>query len=187
MSSSSPLSSALGPRNQRKTFSASRLLFLPSKYWGVSGIHLKILKCTAIRFRLLSSSCSNYRWYKKKSCQFAVFREYASVTYQNTITRRGGNTADIMDKVLQWVHPPTTKVKRIPTVRNSWKKAPKAPLIEVSAISPMYIGAATQIPPVIDTYCDLICKFLWWATTTCFHSNRSNWNTFLWLIFAIDS
>lgn len=79
-------------------------------------------------------------------------------THQNTITRSGGNTADTMDRVLQCVHPPTTKVKRIPTVRNSWKKAPKAPLIDVSAISPMYIGAATQIPPAIDTNMTLTCN-----------------------------
>lgn len=68
------------------------------------------------------------------------------------MTRRGGNTADTMDRVLQCVHPPTTKVNRIPTVRNNWKNAPNAPLIDVSAISPMYIGAATQIPPEIGIY-----------------------------------
>lgn len=41
------------------------------------------------------------------------------------------------------------KVIRIPTVRKSWKKAPRDPRMEVSAISPMYMGAATQMPPEI--------------------------------------
>lgn len=39
-------------------------------------------------------------------------------------------------------------MKRIPTVKKSWKKAPRAPRSEVSAISEMNIGATTQLAPV---------------------------------------
>lgn len=60
----------------------------------------------------------------------------------------------MMDSVLQCVQPPTTNVNRMPTVKNSWKNAPKAPRIEVSAISPIYIGAATHIPPRIN---EILC------------------------------
>lgn len=36
----------------------------------------------------------------------------------------------------------------MPTVRNSWKKEPRAPRIDVSPISEMNMGATTQAPPV---------------------------------------
>ena len=59
-----------------------------------------------------------------------------------------GNIAEHALNVTQSVMAPTRYMNKIPTVKKSWKKAPKAPRSEVSAISEMNIGATTQLAPV---------------------------------------
>lgn len=68
---------------------------------------------------------------------------------KKTVTMRSiGKMAHSQLSVTQSTSAPTRYTKRIPTVKKSWKKAPRAPRSEVSAISEMNIGATTQEAPV---------------------------------------
>lgn len=68
---------------------------------------------------------------------------------KKTVTmRRTGKMAHSQLRVTQLTSAPARYTNRMPTVRKSWKKAPRAPRREVSAISEMNIGATTQEAPV---------------------------------------
>lgn len=78
------------------------------------------------------------------------FNKYVGVSGKKSIpiNRATGTKRHRTLKVVQLTIEPMMYTRRIPTDRVNWNSVPKVPLILLSAISEMYMGATTQKLPV---------------------------------------